>query len=136
MWLDKNNQETVFIDKKREVNPTILAAWQSLPFKNETFDLVLFDPPHHVRREHWKPLEMYKTFGCLMEDSWSKDLKEAFKELFRVLKQEHFLIFKWNSHDKKLKDVLSCSENKALFCQQSTGFGTKKEATYWVCFRK
>lgn len=59
-WFDKNNPETVFMDKRNftdilcdgrtlEVKPDIVADFKNIPFKDNSFYLVVFDPPHLIR---------------------------------------------------------------------------------------
>lgn len=59
-WFDKNNPDVLFIDKRSEtvtakdrdkvrtieVKPDIIADFTDLPFKDESFYMVVFDPPH------------------------------------------------------------------------------------------
>ena len=57
-WYDKENKDTIFIDIRKEilefkdrdklrksfVNPDIIADFRDIPFDNNYFDLVVFDP--------------------------------------------------------------------------------------------
>ncbi|EPM6884822.1 SAM-dependent methyltransferase, partial [Staphylococcus pseudintermedius] len=58
-WFDKNNRNTVFMDnrqlqtnlcdgRKLEVNPDIVADFRNMPFDDESFYMVVFDPPHLI----------------------------------------------------------------------------------------
>lgn len=56
MWFDKNHPEAIFIDKRKGVftaygneiivSPDIQVDFKNLPFEDESFYLVVFDPPH------------------------------------------------------------------------------------------
>ena len=56
-WFDKENQEVTFMDnreldttlsdgRKLIVAPDILADFREMPFEDNSFYLVVFDPPH------------------------------------------------------------------------------------------
>lgn len=56
-WFDKNNSMTTFMDIRNEehtlcdgrtlkINPNIVGDFRNMPFPNNSFYLVLFDPPH------------------------------------------------------------------------------------------
>lgn len=57
-WYDKSNPNVVFMDNRKEictlsdgrtleVNPDVVADFRHMPFEDNTFSLVLFDPPHY-----------------------------------------------------------------------------------------
>ena len=62
-WFDKQDPRALFVDIRPEtwitdtrpgrsptvVNPDVLADFSNLPFPDNTFPLVIFDPPHLVR---------------------------------------------------------------------------------------
>lgn len=62
-WFDKNNQETTYMDIRKEkidvygkhvnVDPDIQADFRNMPFSDNSFDLIVFDPPHlfHVGKD-------------------------------------------------------------------------------------
>lgn len=59
-WFDKQNSCVLFVDKRKEtliakdrdkirtieVDPDVVADFTNLPFDNESFYMVVFDPPH------------------------------------------------------------------------------------------
>ena len=56
-WFDKDNTEALFMDIRQEtttlcdgrtltVCPDVVGDFRNMPFDNESFNLVLFDPPH------------------------------------------------------------------------------------------
>jgi len=135
MWFQKNYEETIYMDIKREVKPTIVADFRALPFRDEVFDLVIFDPPH---TQPGSKGIFYRDFGSIRSSLVIPTLYKASRELFRVLKQGHFLIFKWNTHDKDLNRVLTAFPYKPLFGQRTTGKIHYRDTsrTYWVTFQK
>ena len=137
-WFDKENEDVLFMDNRElestlcdgrslKINPELLADFRDIPFPDESFHLVVFDPPHLIRvgEESW----LAKKYGKLDKDNWKEDLKLGFNECFRVLKENGVLIFKWNEEQIKLKDVLATTDLKPLF-------GNKRAKTHWVVFMK
>ncbi len=137
-WFDKNNQNVTFMDireyegtlcdgRKIEIKPDIVADFRNMPFENDTFDLVVFDPPHLIKvgDNSW----LAKKYGKLNPNTWQDDLSKGFNECIRVLKPCGTLIFKWNEEQVKLKDVLSCFNTTPLF-------GNKRSKTHWLVFMK
>lgn len=142
-WFDKKNSNVLFIDKRREtvtakdrdkirtieIKPDIIADFTCLPFHDESFKLVVFDPPHlkTLGETSW----MAKKYGKLPED-WPSVIKKGFDECFRVLEDYGVLIFKWNEEQITVKDVLRAINRQPLF-GHTTGRHGK---TMWMCFMK
>ena len=137
-WFDKNNKNTIYMDireyedilcdgRKLEVKPDIIADFRSIPFKDKTFKLVIFDPPHllKVGIKSW----LAKKYGKLNSDTWKEDLKKGFNECMRVLDNYGVLIFKWNEEQIKLSEVLKIFNSKPLI-------GNKRAKTHWLVFMK
>lgn len=136
-WFNKHDDRTVFIDNREiedvlcdgrtlSVKPDIVADFRNMPFQNNTFYLIVFDPPHLLRIGDgaW----MAKKYGKLGAD-WKNDIKQGFSECFRVLRPNGTLIFKWNEDQIKLKDVLALTDNSPLF-------GDRRNKTHWIIFIK
>lgn len=122
-WFNKNHKDTIYMDKRRvedtlcdgrelKVNPDIIGDFRNIPFSDNTFYLVVFDPPHllKVGEKSW----MAKKYGKLSEN-WKEDIKRGFEECMRVLKVNGVLIFKWNEQQIKLKEILDIIKYKPLF---------------------
>lgn len=55
-WFDKDNEYTTYMDireetfeiyrKKVNVKPDVIADFRDMPFGDNTYDLIVFDPPH------------------------------------------------------------------------------------------
>lgn len=136
-WFEKENQEVLFMDNRRledtlcdgrtlKISPDIIGDFRNMPFKRETFYMVVFDPPHllKVGEASW----LAKKYGKLNEN-WREDIKQGFSECFRVLKHNGALIFKWNEEQIKLSEILTLCEQKPLF-------GNKRAKTHWLVFMK
>lgn len=142
-WFDKNNPDVLFIDKRSEtvtakdrdkvrtieVKPDIIADFTDLPFKDGSFYMVVFDPPHlkSLGETSW----MAKKYGKLPEN-WKDVISKGFDECIRVLKPHGVLIFKWSESEIKVSDVLSIIPYKPLFGHTTGG----KSKTIWMSFMK
>ena len=139
-WFDKKNPDVIFCDnryeehtlcdgRKLEIKPDFIMDFRSLEFDNDTFNLVVFDPPHltTLGKNSWMALK----YGRL-DTTWKDDLLLGFNECIRVLKPSGVLIFKWSEVDVKLKEVLDIFPQRPLFGHTTTG----KRNTIWCCFIK
>lgn len=139
-WFDKNNPDVVFGDIRREshtlcdgrsldVSPDVILDFTRLPFMDNWFKLVVFDPPHldNVGPRGWQGLK----YGVLQGD-WRALLRDGFSECFRVLDENGVLIFKWNETRIKTSEVLCLSPYRPLFGHK-TGAQSK---THWYAFMK
>lgn len=139
-WFDKEEEHTLYGDMREldtqlcdgrslKIDPDVLMDFRNMPFENDSFKLVVFDPPHlnKLGKNSW----MAKKYGVLNE-TWQEDIQKGFEECFRVLEKHGVLIFKWNENQIKIKEVLSLSPVKPLF-----GHTTMiKNNTHWICFMK
>lgn len=144
-WFDKNNSLTLFVDR-RVVRPIMVGKgknvrefsclpdkkidFRDLKIKSSSFSLVVFDPPHFTTLG--KKSYMGVKYGILNSDTWRNDLRLGFSECFRVLKPNGILIFKWNEHDIRLKEILKLTPYQPLFGHPSG----KAQKTHWICFMK
>lgn len=139
-WFDKKNINTIYIDnriyqtklcdgRQLKINPDIKMDFRNMKFKDKSFNLVVFDPPHlkTLGKNSW----MAKKYGVLGK-GWKTDLKLGFSECFRVLKNRGILIFKWNESQIKTSEILELTKYKPLFGHTSG----RHEKTKWICFMK
>jgi SAM-dependent methyltransferase len=113
-----------------KIKPDMVMDFRNLPFANESFYAVIFDPPHltGLSEKSW----MRKKYGVLNKDTWQDDLRQGFSECFRVLKPYGTLIFKWNETSISLKSVLELTEQKPVVGHPSG----KRMGTHWILFMK
>ena len=136
-WFQKNRTDTAYMDirefsdilcdgRKLEVKPDILGDFRNIPFSDNTFKLVVFDPPHltKVGRNSWLA-KKYRQLNI----GWPDDIKKGFEECFRVLEPYGILVFKWNEEQIKLSEILKNIEYKPLF-------GNRRSKTHWLIFMK
>lgn len=124
---DKYPREDVLCDgRKLEVNPDFTYDFTALGFPCNSFNLVIFDPPHllKVGESSW----LAKKYGKLTEN-WRDDIRQGFKECFRVLKPYGTLVFKWNEDQIKQAEILKLTDEKPIF-------GHIRQKTHFIVFMK
>lgn len=127
LFMDERYVEDILCDgRKLEIKPDIVADFRNIPFEDNTFYMVIFDPPHllKVGDNSW----LAKKYGKL-SDTWEDDLRKGFSECMRVLKHNGTLIFKWNEEQIALRQILD------IFNRQPV-FGNKRSKTHWLVFMK
>lgn len=146
MWFNKEDPRTIYMDNRIEqhdkprkcrknitrikINPDIKADFIDLPFSDESFCLVVMDPPHYKEKGAGAG-HIRKHYGCLFP-GWEEMLTDGFRECFRVLKPGGTLIFKWCDYQIPLNDILALTPEKPLFGHR-TG---SRQKTHWVAFIK
>lgn len=142
MWFDKKDERCLYLDKRFEthidtypcgtktniIEPDIIGDFTDIKQPDNSFYLVVFDPPHI---EQMYDSQITKKYGSLQGD-WRNMLKKGFSECFRVLKNNGVLIFKWNDVKFPVKEILKLTKEKPLFGHKS---GIKMQ-THWICFMK
>lgn len=139
-WFDKSNSSVLFADirqletelcdgRKLDIKPDIIADFRNMPFADNTFKMVVFDPPHlkTLGQTSW----LAKKYGVLLP-TWETDIKAGFYEAMRVLEPFGTLIFKWNETQIPLSKILEIIEYKPLFGHPSG----KRGNTHWIAFMK
>jgi hypothetical protein len=144
-WFDRENPDVVFGDRRREtltitdrshgnesgtrtlrIDPDVMMDFRAIPYPDNHFYLVAFDPPHLERAgpRSW----LAAKYGKLGAD-WRADLRAGFAECFRVLRPHGVLVFKWNETQVK---VLALTPERPLFGNTAG----KKNGTHWYAFMK
>jgi hypothetical protein len=144
-WFDRKDARALFVDKRCAryaidvgtpgttgrspivIAPDVQADFTALPFADEAFHMVVFDPPHVARTEPRGAVT--RKFGVLSGD-WREMLRAGFAECFRVLKPNGALVFKWGESQFPVAEILALTPHRALF-----GHRTRK-TTYWAVFMK
>lgn len=146
IWNDemKDADRVVFADRRRvdpgeieqqpgwSCQPDVLTDTRELPFKSETFDLVSFDPPHRVTDGGMAQLSgiIETKYGALTAETWQRDIRLSFEELWRVLRPGGTLTLKWADEHKSHESVLSQLPEDPLY-----GTNTEKNGStvkWWV----
>lgn len=147
MWFNKQHPAALYVDKRivhdeaiwksgngestryLNIEPDVIADFTNLPFDDNSFSLVVFDPPHlmKINETAW----LAKKYGKLDQD-WKQTLHDGFWECMRVLKPYGTLIFKWCEHDIPVREVIKTIGEEPLFGHRSG----KKSLTHWMTFMK
>ena len=136
-WFDRENSDVIFADNREIkttlcdgrrllIKPDIKMDFRDMPYKDNSFKVVVFDPPHliHAGTGSW----LAKKYGILPND-WKTYLKAGFDECMRVLEPDGVLVFKWNEDQIKLNEVLKEFGKKPLL-------GDLRGKTRWILFMK
>ena len=151
IWFQKDCTSAVYCDKRREewegdfgktlradgkkkhrhlvIDPDVQCDFTKLPFPDNSFALVVFDPPHvkNLTEASW----LRKSYGTL-EDGWEQMIHDGFAECMRVLKHDGVLIFKWSDIQISTREVITAIGQEPLFGHRSG----KKMNTHWMCYMK
>lgn len=136
-WFDKENPDVVFADnrelettlcdgRKLIIKPDETIDFCQMPYSDNSFKMVVFDPPHliHAGQTSW----LAKKYGVL-PTNWREYIRQGVNECMRVLEPNGVLIFKWNEQQIKTSEILAAIDHKPLF-------GDKRAKTHWMCFMK
>ena len=151
IWYQKNHPFVTYMDKRKEtintlqpgnklickrivkIDPDVVADWtKTIPFADNYFDMIVFDPPHIVDKKKTKPSQLKMKYGYFLEDDYKRDLKKGITELFRVLKPNGVFIFKWCETSKKIEEILKLFPYPPMFGTR-TGQANKN---HWIVFLK
>ena len=136
-YFDKENPDVVFADNRELettlcdgrtllIKPDVKMDFRNMPYQDNTFKVVVFDPPHlnQAGVTSW----LAQKYGVLPKN-WIPYLKQGFDECMRVLETDGLLVFKWNENQIKLSDVLKVFGKKPLL-------GDRRGKARWMIFIK
>lgn len=145
-WFDRGNPRVVFCDIRHEshemkdktvnggirylhIAPNVVCDFRRLPFTDEQFSTVVFDPPHLVRAgiNGWQA----KKYGRL-ESEWQGLLRAGFNECWRVLRPTGTMIFKWHEYSIPVSSVVNLAPAPPMLGQRCG----KTAKTHWMVFVK
>jgi hypothetical protein len=164
MWLQKSSDKVVYIDIERNLQnkPDLFASNTALPFKNETFDTIFFDPPFKWNCDDhpfWSfpNTAMQKAMYPNMNDNRKAPvyygierytsrsalvayIYKAEKELYRLLKPDGCLWIRWcvmvNMDEKQ---VLGIFQNWTQMMKHEIGSSKRtsgESASFWFMLMK
>ena len=145
IWFDKENPMTLYTDCRKEdyhgtfgkkqghidmvIDPDMVVDFTKMPFGDNTFRLVVFDPPHiqGLQDNSW----LRKEYGSL-DKNWRQVIHDGFYECMRVLEPYGILVFKWSEVQIPASELWKAIGQKPLFGHHSG----KKMNTFWGIFMK
>jgi len=131
--------DVLFLDKREEVKPDIVADNEHLPIKDNCFKYVVYDPPHMIRDIG----TFYKThFGNRFwafesKNEMLKNFANVNREAYRVAEN---MIFKWSEIKKRgltLDEVLKLLDLwEIVKIDKKKNLGYTKNPVYYVWLRR
>lgn len=83
-WFDKNHPNAVYMDNREletilcdgralNIKPDVVADFRNIPFPDNTFHLVVFDPPHLIQagENSW----LATKYGKLNPENWQETIR-------------------------------------------------------------
>ncbi len=133
VWFNKNHPFAMYLDKRAEVNPTIVCDTRKIPTEvGDDYDLVVWDPPHC---NTGKNSNMAKAYGHHTTAEILDTIEKTAVETHRVTKPNALMAFKWNTHDIRLERVFNLMPHWEPLFGHLTKDGPRSQ-TYWVMFRR
>ena len=145
-WFDKADTRATFMDRRNEahvlqdksskggvraleIRPDIVADFTAMPFPDESFHHVVFDPPHFTRNgaTGWVGLK----YGTL-QGEWRGMIRAGFLECFRVLRPGGTLVFKWCEDEVPVREVVELAGIAPLYGNKYP----KRAGTHWIVWVK
>jgi len=145
---NKDRDDTLYVDRREEppgfhghkgrtygVDPDEIQDFRDLPYADDSFNVVVFDPPHVIKDGGMEALSgvVQKKYGALEAETWQDDLRRGFEELWRVLRPGGTLAFKFADNAAGWDEVLSLAPVDPLF---GTVVANGSVETRWFLFYK
>lgn len=146
IWFNKQHPDALYCDRRvaeyeetfgktqstrhTVVSPDVVADFTDLPFEDNTFSLVVFDPPHRYGLKDSWIMKRYGTYDS--KEEMLDNIVRGFAECMRVLKPDGVLVFKWAEIQIPTPEIIKAIGHKPLFGHHSG----KKSNTNWLCFMK
>jgi hypothetical protein len=147
MWKGRSPSDILFLDRRAEVRPNIVADDRALPFAPQCFGIIYFDPPFLHGRGGWSR-EKFGGFGTY--DQLRELFRVASREFARILIPGGLLIVKLmrsssapshhTSHfmqhvDLRFAEYASCAGFRLVKrWQRNSKGGTRKCQVVWMTF--
>jgi hypothetical protein len=129
VWFNKNHPCAIYLDKRAEVNPTIVCDTRNIPDQvGKDFDLVVFDPPH---KNCGQNSNFSKVYGHHTTAEILDTIEKSAREAYRVTRSKALMALKWGSADIKLKRILDLMPQWEPLFGHLTKDGPRSQ-TYWV----
>jgi hypothetical protein len=131
IWMNKNHPLAIYLDKRSEVNPTVVCdTREGIP--GSGYNLIVWDPPHMNCGPN---SNMSKVYGYHTTTEILDTIAKTGAHAHTASAPDALMALKWNDHDIRLERVLELlPEWEALFGHLTKdGPGSQ---TYWVMLRR
>lgn len=129
IWFRKDHPFAVYLDKRPEVEPTIVCDTREIPESaGSGFNLVCWDPPHMNCGPN---SNMSKVYGYHSTAEILDTIQRTGSEAHRVTAPDALMAFKWNNHDIRLDRVFKLLPGWEPLFGHLTKDGPRSQ-TYWV----
>lgn len=133
VWFNKNHPLATYLDKRAEVNPTIVCNTRQIPDSvGYGFNLVVFDPPHMNCGPN---SNMSKVYGYHTTEEILETIRLTGSEAHRVTAPDALMALKWNSHDIRLQRVFDLLPQWEPLFGHLTKDGPRSQ-TYWAMLKR
>jgi hypothetical protein len=133
VWYNKNHPLAIYLDRRAEVNPTIVCDTNEIPAQVGTgFNLICWDPPHMNCGPN---SDMSKRYGYHTTEQIVQLLKRTGREAHRISAPNALMALKWNTHDIKLSLVFKLLPSWEPLFGHLTKDGARSQ-TYWIMLRR
>lgn len=133
VWFNKEHPLAIYLDKRAEVNPTVVCDTRSIPESvGSGFNLICYDPPHMNLGPNSR---MSKNYGHHTTAEILDSLEHTGTEAWRVSAPNALMALKWNNHDIRLDRVFKLLPKWEPLFGHLTKVGPRSQ-TYWIMLRR
>jgi hypothetical protein len=133
IWFNKNHPSATYLDKRAEVNPTLVCDTNEIPdAAGSGFNLLVWDPPHMNCGPN---SNMSRVYGYHTTAEILDTIRRTNREAHRVSAPGAVMAFKWNDHDISLERVMGLMDMWEPLFGHLTKDGPGSQ-TYWVMFAR
>lgn len=134
IWFNKIHPLATYLDKRAEVNPTVVCdTTEALPDSiGDGFNLFVFDPPHMNCGPN---SNMSKVYGYHTTAEILHTIQWTGQRAWERAAPNALMALKWNNHDIRLQRVFDLLSGWEPLFGHLTKDGPGSQ-TYWVMLRK
>ncbi len=131
IWFNKDHPFALYLDKRPEVNPTIVCDTRiSIP--GSGYNLICWDPPH---KNCGPKSNMSRVYGHHTTAEILDTIQKTGVNAYKVSAPNALMALKWNTADIKLKRIFELLPNWEPLFGHLTKDGPRSQ-TYWVMLRR
>jgi len=134
IWFNKDHPFAVYLDKRPEVEPTVVCDTnEGIPKSvGSGFNLICWDPPHMNCGPN---SNMSRVYGYHTTREILDLLEKTSAHVYQVAAPDALMALKWNNHDISLKKVFALLRGWEPLFGHLTKDGPRSQ-TYWIMLRR